>query len=311
MVDNLMISSLRLLFILIIVFFASPTCSDTNAGGSTPFDGSSAFQYLEKICSFGTRAPGLPEHKKCRDFLIRELRKFTERAELQPFTHFDKEKKKTIPMYNILSSFTAKPPSDTYVMLCAHWESRPFADMDPDPKNREKPIIGANDNAGGVAILLELARHFHTDIPPVNVDIVLFDGEDYGREGDLASYFLGSRYFVKHLPSYSFSYAILLDMISEKDLHIPREAFSHRYMSSIVDMVWKRAKNLSIPVFENRIGPEVLDDHRILAEAGIPAIDIIDFDYQYWHTLEDTPDKCSLQSMQMVGDVIYDLIYNP
>jgi Zn-dependent M28 family amino/carboxypeptidase len=199
-------------------------------------------------------------------------------------------------------------------MLCAHWDTRPFADMDRI-ENQNEPILGANDGASGVAVLLELAFYLQKNEPPLGIDIVFFDGEDYGREGDLDSYCLGSRYFAENNPGIYPRFAVLLDMIGDAQLQIPREGYSQQFASQIVDLVWKAAKNVNAYQFLPEVRNYVFDDHVILNEAGIPAIDIIDFEYpdashRFWHTLEDTPDKCSPQSLKTVGEVLIELIYN-
>ena len=163
--------------------------------------------------------------------------------------------------------------------------------------------------ASGVAVLLELARIMKDHPPPVPVDFLLTDGEDYGKEGDISNYFLGERHFAKNLPRYPYKFGILLDMIGEKDLRIPKELYSVQMLPDLVDAVWKRAKDLGLSVFENRKGVRVQDDHDPLIQAGVPIIDIIDFDYKYWHTLEDTPEKCSPESLEQVGRLMMSLIY--
>jgi Zn-dependent M28 family amino/carboxypeptidase len=174
--------------------------------------------------------------------------------------------------------------------------------------------LGANDGASGVAVLLEIARQIHEIEPPVGIDIVFFDGEDYGREGDLDNYCLGSRYFTANNVKYFPKFAILLDMIGDAQLSIPVEGYSKNYAPTVVEMVWNIAEKLGIYQFQREVRGYVFDDHVILNEGGIPAIDIIDFEYpdfshRYWHTLEDTPDKCSPRSLKVVGDVLMELIY--
>ncbi|NVM00808.1 MAG: M28 family peptidase, partial [Candidatus Helarchaeota archaeon] len=194
-------------------------------------------------------------------------------------------------------------------ILCAHWDTRPRADRDKIPENRNKPILGANDGASGTAVLLELSRIMSKFPPPITIDAVFFDGEDYGEEGNLDEYFLGSRYFSKNPPYQGYECAILLDMIGDRDLRIQKEEFSNYHFPDLVNDIWNRARKLGIKQFDQSIYGEILDDHRILAEIGIPSIDIIDFDYQYWHTIQDTPDKCSSESLKAVGEVIIDYIY--
>ena len=283
----------------------------TNANSQDQFNKSSAFAYLEKQCSFGPRNPGSPGHKSCRDFLRNELKGFSSSVESQQFLHTDRKLGKSLRMTNIIASFDVQSSQAKPILLCAHWDTRPRADRDPDIGNRDTPIAGANDGASGVAVLLEIARCLSELAPPQPVTIVLFDGEDYGEEGQLEDYCLGSKYFASTLSGDEYKFAILLDMIGDKDLSIPIEGYSARVAPDLVNLIWRRAGKLGIKAFRQRAGHDVYDDHWPLIQAGIPSIDIIDFEYPYWHTLQDTPDKCSPESLKAVGDVLMDVIYNP
>jgi len=213
-------------------------------------------------------------------------------------------------MTNIIASFNKYPKGNRRILLCAHWDTRPFADKDPDEKNRATPIAGANDGASGVAVLLELAKILKANVPAVGVDLILFDGEDYGESGDLENFCLGAREFARNKGEYNPEYGILLDMIGDKDLRIPIEENSQVYAPDIVERIWKRAKKLKLDVFEDEIGSSIFDDHVVLNRAGIRTVDIIDFDYEYWHTVEDTPDKCSPESLYYIGTLLVSLIYD-
>jgi Zn-dependent M28 family amino/carboxypeptidase len=200
-------------------------------------------------------------------------------------------------------------------LLCAHWDSHPWASQDANPANRNTPIPGANDGASGVAVLLEVARLLKANPPTIGVDIVLFDGEDYAKANDLSGYLRGSKYFARNKPAnYNPVYGILLDMIGDAELEILKEGFSVRYAPDIVQLVWETARNLNITQFKNELGQEVIDDHLPLNEVGIKTINLIDFNYpdathRYWHTLDDTPDKCSPESLEAVGVLLLNLIY--
>ncbi|MFC1562993.1 M28 family peptidase, partial [candidate division KSB1 bacterium] len=268
------------------------------------FDKKIAFEYLKKQCEFGPRNPSSKGHKACMNYLINEMKKFTKNVIVQKFTHYDSKIKKTLYMSNIIGTFSSSKSNAPRRILCAHWDTRPMADKDPDIKNRNKPILGANDGASGIAVLLEIARIMSKSPPPLTIDIILFDGEDYGEEGNYDEYFMGSRYFAQNPVFRGYEAAVLLDMIGDKNLQIPKEAFSNRYFPQLVNNIWNRANKLGIKQFIHSVGFEILDDHIMLAESGIPAIDIIDFDYKYWHTIQDTPDKCSPESLEAVGKVI-------
>lgn len=277
------------------------------------FDKSRAFDYLLAQTNFGPRYPGSVGHQKCLDFLQRELQKHADRVDLQTFTT-DGYDRQVLKLTNVIASFNRN--STKRILLAAHWDTRPRADQDADPKKHKQPILGANDAASGVAVLLEIARHLKEQLPPIGVDIVFFDGEDYGKEGDLKKYLLGSKHFAKNYQIGSQPlFGILLDMIGDKQLIIRKEPNSIKYAPDIVELVWTTAHNLGIGQFSDEIQNPVMDDHLPLNEIGIRTIDIIDFDYpdesnRYWHTTEDTPDKCSPESLEAVGKVLLHVIYN-
>ncbi len=277
---------------------------------SPRFDADHAFFYLQKQCTFGARVPGSAAHQQCREFLLQSLRATADQVTTQPFLHTFAQPPRTVTATNIIANFS--PQEKKRILLCAHWDCRHVADQDPDPKNRQKPVMGANDGASGVAILLEIARILKQHKPPVGIDIVLFDGEDQGTSADDRSYARGSAVFAKQLlPSYRPTFGILLDMVGDRDLQIYQELYSLRYAKFVLDKVWQVAAQLGMNAFIPQPGHAVFDDHVPLLERGIPCIDIIDFDYPYWHTTSDTPDKCSVESLNQVGSVILYLIYNP
>ncbi len=268
------------------------------------FNAENAFKYLQKQCDFGPRNPNSQGHKKTRDFLIKELNKFSKNVFTQDFTF--KSSKETLNLTNIIAVFGTN--AKKRILLAAHWDTRPYADLDPDPKNRQTPIIGANDGASGVAVLLELARIFKSNPPPIQVIIVLFDGEDYGKT--TKEMFLGSRFFAKNInKDWIPDYGILLDMVGDKDLNIYIEKNSLDFAPGVVELVWNKANELGLKNFHNKVGQAILDDHIPLLEIGIECIDIIDFNYPYWHTLNDTPDKCSPKSLETIGKLLLGLIY--
>jgi Zn-dependent M28 family amino/carboxypeptidase len=209
-------------------------------------------------------------------------------------------------MTNILASFF--PENTRRVILCAHWDSRHHADRDPDPARRLEPVPGANDGASGVAVLLEIARIIERNKPPVGVDIVLFDGEDGGSYGSDDTWLLGSRHFARVMPvSYRPLYAILLDMVGDRDLSLTRDTVSAGNAPELWGRIVTQCGRLGIPFRPGETG--VLDDHVPLIERGIPAADLIDFDYPWWHTVSDTPDKCSAESLGRIGALVLSIIY--
>lgn len=273
-----------------------------------PFNAKRAYDDLIAQCALGPRTPGSQVHKKTADLLAGRLRKLADLVYVQRFLHVDSKTDSSIALTNIIASFNLSQTER--ILLCAHWDTRRFADRDPDPAKRKLPILGANDGASGVAVLLEVARCIREKPPSSGVDIVLFDGEDYGEEGNLDEYFLGSRYFAQSKRGvYHPKFGILLDMVGDRDLDIYVEYNSEINFPSFVRNVWSTAAQLGIREFHPQTKYRVEDDHIPLIENGIPCIDIIDFDYPYWHTLSDTPDKCSPESLKKVGDVVLRVIY--
>ncbi len=289
------------------ILFAGLLITSCSRSQVPQFNKIRAFGYLKTQCSFGPRNPGSQGHRKCLSFLVKEFGQTADTVVKQPFIFTNFKNHKTYMLTNIIASFGKQ---DKRILLSAHWDTRPWADHDPDPKNRNKPILGANDGASGVTVLLEIARIMKQYPPPVGVDIVLFDGEDSGVEGRDETWCVGSRYFAKNKgTNYNPQYGILLDMIGDRDLHIPVEANSQRYAPELVQKIWRKAQELNLSSFDPLVGYEIIDDHLELLKVGIPAVDIIDFDYPYWHTLQDTEDKCNPESLWTVGTVLLHLIY--
>lgn len=288
--------------LLLLLFFSS--CSKSQI---PVFDENRAYEYLKAQCAFGPRHPGSQGHKACLDYLVQEMRKFADQVARQPFPHRDPKSGQNHRLTNVISSFGNQGKR---IMFCAHWDTRPWADYDKDSANHDKPVMGANDGASGVAVLLEIARILKENPPSIGVDIVFFDGEDSGQYGQDGTWCKGSEYFAANKGfDYNPEYAILIDMIGDKDLRILIERHSERYAPNLVDRVWSKAESLGLQAFERSLGAEVVDDHLPLLRAGIPAINIIDFEYPYWHTVEDTPDKCSAESLAVSGNLLVNLIY--
>ena len=280
--------------------FSVSTAHQANA----TFDAQRAFAALEKQCEFGPRPPGSAAHRETQNYLFAELQKYANSVALQP--HVYKAKTATLHLNNILAEFG--PPTGETLLLAAHWDTRPIADHDPQPENRDTPILGANDGASGVAILLEIARVLKAHPPPRRVVIVLFDGEDYGPSVD--DMFIGSRFFAKNLGKWKPDYGILLDMVGDKDLTLPMEGYSWTANREFTKAIWNRAATLGLGPFQQRVGAPIMDDHVPLIKVGIPMVNIIDFNYPYWHTIEDTVDKCSPKSLEVVATLVISIIYD-
>jgi glutaminyl-peptide cyclotransferase len=271
------------------------------------FDSAKAWDNLLAQCAFGPRNPSSVGHQKCLLWMESELKKYTTTVDRQVFSGTVGRSGQSLTLTNLVAHVSGKKPGR--VLLCAHWDTRPWADQDFDPANRTKPILGANDGASGVAVLLEIARCLSVQKPAMGVDIALFDGEDLGREGHLDEYLQGSREYARNLKLPLPSAAILLDMVGDRDLSIPQEAYSLQYSAQVIKEIFDLALKLKEPAFDHHPGDPVYDDHIPLLEAGMQGVDLIDFNYPYWHTMQDTPENCSAQSLGSVGKVVLAWVY--
>lgn len=281
-------------------------CSESN---HTEFDSTKAFALLKAQCEIGYRIPDTPEHEKGKQHIISELKKLSIKTELQEFTAYSSLLKKDIKLTNIFAIIGTIDENTTAVS--AHWDTRPIAEKDNNIENRNKPILGANDGASGVAVLLELARVLKIKESEGKlkspVILIFLDGEDLGLPNTAKEFCLGSKYLSYHIPEgIHISKGINIDMIGDADLILYKEGNSHRdkKTSIIQDEIWEIGEKLYPSVFKNEVKYAILDDHLSFIEKGIPYTDIIDFDYKYWHTTQDTPDKCSPESLQIIGDVL-------
>lgn len=282
-------------------------------------DGAAAFALIERQVAFGPRVPGTPAHTACRDFLIDALRGMGWTCELQSFTMpgYDGE---TLQLHNIVARL--HPERTTRVLLTAHWDTRPMADMESDESSKRLPIAGANDGASGVAVLLEVARSLAARPAGIGVDIVLFDGEDYGRSGDESMFCLGSKYYAASLSTDDVMpvFGVLLDLVGDRDAVFPREGHSDAYARDIVDLFWGRAAALGLRQFSSSRHDPIIDDHVPLNQvAGIKTINIIDAELvghatsderrKYWHTLQDTPAQCAPETLAAVGNLLLHVLH--
>lgn len=277
----------------------APVASPSPPAARSAFDGARAFADLTAQCDLGPRPPGSAAHEKCKAYILKQLTPNVDKADAQNFAFHDSARRVTLHLTNIIG--VINPAAKKKILLYTHWDTRPTADQDLDHKDR--PIVGADDGASGTATLLELARVFHAQKPTVGVVLLFVDGEDWGPGED--KMYLGSLYFARHPGVYKPDYAILLDMIGQKDLHIHREQESQDVHPEINDKIWAAAAALGYGAqFPDSLQGEIIDDQIPFNDAGIPAVDLIDFDYADWHTLGDTADKCSPQSLKAVGDVM-------
>jgi Zn-dependent M28 family amino/carboxypeptidase len=299
--------------LLLLLLFLVPTLSEPEV--RPPFDGERAYAEVVRQVEFGPRAPGTTGHDATRAYLVETLEPLADRVLQQRFTYTAPDST-TYTGTNIVASFNLDPEVGTRIMLAAHWDTRPHADRDPDPARHDEPVLGANDGASGVAVLLEMARLFAGEPPDVGVDLVLFDLEDLGEyktadtTAERIPFALGSAAFVRDNPTYRPTYGILLDMVGHTDLRIPKEGYSRTYAPEIVDKVWEAADEVGAEAFVDAPGGAVEDDHLPFLRKGIPVIDLIQHPFApTWHTTADTPENVSATSLQQVGDVLVEVVY--
>ncbi len=277
------------------------------------FDGSKAMQYLEKQCSFGFRYPGSPGHGEMKNYFKEKLAEIADEYLVYETPVIHPMRQDTVILHNVLARFNTA--SNYRIMLLAHWDTREIADNDPIDSLKNTPILGANDGASGVAVLLTLAEILHEAPLNFGVDLLFVDGEDMGVPGISGSYGLGTKEVSALLPKPYPAFAICLDMVGDSEQVFFMEYYSVLNARDVVANVWNLARDLGYSQFIPKIGTAIEDDHHVLwKHTGIPAIDIIDFQYpnadtNYWHTTLDTPDKCSAESLSAVGTVITELLY--
>jgi len=257
------------------------------------FSGEKALAHVQTQIEFGPRITGSEAHKAAGDWVIRELSEQGWEVFIQPF-----EPLETVEARNILAVSGSGPA----VIIGAHYDSRIFADADPDLANRSLPVPGGNDGASGVAVLMELARSLNVPASGKTICLVFFDAEDNGRIPGW-DWILGSRFFVSRisaLPKCSEpEMAVIVDMIGDADQQVYRERNSTEFL---VDAIWATAAEIGYGEWiVNEPRHAMIDDHTPFLEAGIPAVVLIDFDYPYWHTVEDTLDKVSAESLARIG----------
>lgn len=269
-----------------------------------PFNGVRSYQWLEQICALGRRVSGTEGMLKQRQMLADHFSALGGKVSLQ---QWEVQTPRPALLANMIIQW--HPEARDRIVLCAHYDTRPFPDED-----RRQPrglFLGANDGASGVAVLCELAQHMRALDCRYGVDFVLFDAEEFIFNKRTDRFFLGSEYFAtdykQNPPPHQYRWGVLLDMVGDKDLqlHTEKNSITWRDTRPLVEDIWGTAKRLGVNEFVPRSRHQVSDDHLALRNiAGIATCDIIDFDYPYWHTVEDTPDKCSPLSLAKVGWVL-------
>ncbi|MCI7598831.1 MAG: M28 family peptidase [Prevotella sp.] len=297
---------------------ASPVGPDFNAD--------SAYAFTQAQCDFGPRDMNSKGHEECGAWIVAKFKGYgckvtTQEADLKGYDGT------TLKSTNIMAQYN--PGATTRILLCAHWDSRPWADNDPDSANWHKPILAANDAASGVAVMLEIARLLQKNALPsgFGVDFVCFDAEDWGtpqweanQDASGDSWALGAQHFAANLPQgYEARYGILLDMVGGMNAKFYKEGISNQYAPEIVKKVWRAARQAGFgSYFPKQEGGMITDDHIPLNQkAGIPTIDIIPYypDCQQssfgptWHTLADNMDNIDRNTLKAVGQTVIQVLF--
>ena len=288
---------------------------DTAATATVPgygqYDGGSALELCRQQCEFGPRVPGTTAHARCAEWLLTTLQASCDTVILQTGT-VQTATEGQLGIKNIIG--VINPEASQRLLLLAHWDTRPWADNDPDEANHTKPVMGANDGASGVGVLLQLAKQLKQAGTSLGVDILLVDAEDMGVDDNEESWALGTQYWAQHphVEGYKPLFGILLDMVGSSDATFTREYYSTQYAGGFVDLVWKNAAGSH---FINAQGGAVTDDHIFVNRAGIPCIDIIDMrsnsDTGFcpeWHTVNDTMSGISASTLGEVGQTLLNVI---
>ncbi|MGL4511971.1 MAG: M28 family peptidase [Lacipirellulaceae bacterium] len=306
-------------FALLILCASAAFCTSIALGADAatqpnPLDADRAFGYLKRLCDLGPRPSGSPAMLKQQGLLVEHFERLDAKVELQRFAARNPRGGR-VKMANIIARYL--PDAKRRVVLCAHYDTRPFPDRDPNPVARTRGrFLGASDGASGTAVLMELAHHMrayaerHGDAA-VGVDLVMLDGEELVYVERRDPYFLGSTWFaqqyLKRKGGWSYEAAVLFDMVGDADLQVHQEWHSATWPESrpLMESLWRTADRIGVKEFVPTVKHSVQDDHLPLRNIGkIPAVDLIDFDYPYWHTEADTPRKCSGESLAKVGWVV-------
>jgi glutaminyl-peptide cyclotransferase len=282
---------------------------DAVPAAAIKFDGERGVKYVKLLCDIGPRVSGSDGMKKQQEVLERHFKGLGATVTRQEFKAKQNSRREKTDMTNLI--VTWHPEKARRVLICAHYDTRPIADQEADRGNWNKPFVSANDGTGGVALMMELAHHMKDLKSEFGVDFVIVDGEEYVFVSDRSDkYFFGSEYFAedymktKGTRKHRYDAGVVLDLCTGKDAKLKVELHSYDVAPKLVEQIWGTAKEVGAKSFLFEPGYEVQDDHLALNRAGIPTVDIIDFDYAHWHKLTDTPDKVSAAQMTEVATVL-------
>lgn len=302
---------------------AGTEVTDSVVLASATFSADTAFAYLKTQCDFGARVPGSAAHQRCGDYIVKTFQNLhlTVTEQTAPVKAWDG---KLLIVRNIIATYN--PAAEERIVLAAHWDSRPWADEDPDSAKHHQPVMAANDGASGVAVLMEVARHLAELKPAVGIDFVCFDAEDYGApywgkgDDEGKDWCLGSQHWATQARAtgYHARYGILLDMVGGMDARFCHEGFSKKYAEAAMNRLWETAKNVGASsLFVDADGGWATDDHVAMNEvAGVPTVDVVPYIANAersfgttWHTTNDTPEHISRETLRLVGQTLLQMIF--
>ncbi len=299
---------------LLALFGVAAACAAPPA--SPAFSGDRALALIRSQCELGPRTPGSEGNRKVREMVVATARRAGLRVVEQKFTVPLGPKGAPVEACNVIVS--AGPDGGRRLWLAAHFDTRPWADQDPVVARRREPVLGANDGGSGTAVLLHLVELLAAAPPPQGIDLLFLDAEDSGQPHDAMGFCRGSRHLAEGLGAFGSPLdgtacrgLVLLDMVGKAGARIPQEGYSLALAPEWTAAVFERAAALGLDVFEPVPGRQVYDDHVPFLQAGIPAVDLIDFDDPHWHTTADRPEHCSAATLAQVGRLVVDLAYRP
>jgi Zn-dependent M28 family amino/carboxypeptidase len=261
---------------------------------------------LAQLCSFGPRNHGSEGKSEAEQWIQKSLRDSGAEVDVHEFQYTPKGTTQSETFRNIVGKI--KPDLKDRVLIATHYDTRSTADKDPVETKRNQPIIGANDGGSGVAVLLEMAQLWKDQAPPVGIDLIFFDGEDFGLGPDLDDYFLGSKAYTRDFPNYRPRWGVVLDMVGDSSFAIRKERESLARAPAVVERVWSAAARVGAAGILDERGGLVYDDHTAFLAKGIPVELLIDFTYSAFHTTADTLDKCSADSLGQVGRTVMEAV---
>ncbi len=288
-----------------------PACTAPTQPPTKPprFHQQQAYSRLVQLCDLGPRNNGSEGKRAAEELIQRVLREAGAEVSVHEFEHTVEGSPDPAKFKNIIGRI--RPRDEGRVLIGTHYDTRSTADKDPDAQKRNEPIVGANDGASGVAVLLEMAMAWRSEPPPVGVDLIFFDGEDFGQGTQFQNYFLGSKAWMRDHPDYKPMWGVILDMVGDSSLRITKEKDSSALAPHVVERIWNAAARVDSRSFVKAAGSRIQDDHIAFLQKQIPVALLIDFDYPWFHTTADTPDKCSAASLGEVGRAVMEAVEAP